>query len=154
MNKLMVVGIGNYILQDEGIGVHAINCLREMDLPAGVEVIDGGTHSYDLVDIFCHAENLIVIDAIQAGGEPGTMYRAPFEELGLRPQESCTSVHQMHFIEAVKMVNMLGHYPKIIVFGIEPEVVDWGLELTPRVAEKLPRLTELVMKEINALMIM
>ena len=154
MNKLVVVGIGNYILQDEGVGVHAVNCLREMELPEGVEVIDGGTHSYDLVDIFCQYDNLIIVDAIQAGGEPGTMYRAAYEELGLKPQDNCTSVHQMHFIEAVKMVNMLGHYPHIIVFGVEPAVVDWGLELTPRVAEKLPRLTELIIEEINTMMIM
>jgi len=148
----MVVGIGNYILQDEGVGVHAINRLMEMDLPDGVELVDGGTHSYDLVDFFCQAENLIIIDAMQAGGEPGTMYRAPLEELGLRPQENCTSLHEMHFIEAVKMVNMMGHYPKIIVYGIEPEVIDWGMELTPRIEEKLPRLTELVAEEIRALM--
>jgi len=148
----MVVGIGNYILQDEGVGVHAINRLMEMDLPDGVELVDGGTHSYDLVDFFCQAENLIIIDAMQAGGEPGTMYRAPLEELGLRPQENCTSLNEMHFIEAVKMVNMMGHYPKIIVYGIEPEVIDWGMELTPRIEEKLPRLTELVAEEIRALM--
>lgn len=152
MYKLMVVGIGNYILQDEGVGVHAINRLMEMNLPDGVELVDGGTHSYDLVDFFCQAENLIIIDAIQAGGEPGTMYRAPLEEMGLRPQEICTSLHQMHFIEAVKMVNLLDHYPQIIVYGVEPEVIDWGLELTPRVAEKLPRLTELVAQEIRELM--
>lgn len=152
MNKLMVVGIGNYILQDEGVGVHAIKRLMEMDLPDGVELVDGGTHSYDLVDFFCQAENLIIIDAMQAGGEPGTMYRAPLEELGLRPQENCTSLHEMHFIEAVKMVNMMGHYPKIIVYGIEPEVIDWGMELTPLIEEKLPRLTELVAEEIRALM--
>ena len=148
----MVVGIGNYILQDEGVGVHAINRLMEMDLPDGVELLDGGTHSYDLVDFFCQAEKLIIIDAIQAGGEPGTMYRARLEEMGLRPQEHCTSLHQMHFIEAVKMVNLLDHYPQIIVYGVEPEVIDWGLELTPRVAEKLPRLTELVAQEIRELM--
>ncbi len=50
------------------------------------------------------------------------------------------------------MVNLLGHYPQIIVYGIEPAVVDWGLELTPRVAEKLPRLTELIAQEIRELM--
>jgi hydrogenase maturation protease len=72
--------------------------------------------------------------------------------MGLQPQENCTSLHQMHFIEAVKMVNLLGHYPQIIVYGIEPAVVDWGLELTPRVAEKLPRLTELIAQEIRELM--
>ena len=120
MFKVMVVGIGNYILQDEGVGVHAINRLMEMDFPEGVEIVDGGTHSYDLVDFFCQADNLIIIDAIQAGEEPGTMYRAPLEEMGLKSEENCTSLHQLHFIEAIKMVNLMGYYPRVIVFGVEP----------------------------------
>lgn len=152
MFKVMVVGIGNYILQDEGVGVHAINRLMEMDFPEGVEIVDGGTHSYDLVDFFCQADNLIIIDAIQAGEEPGTMYRAPLEEMGLKSEENCTSLHQLHFIEAIKMVNLMGYYPRVIVFGVEPQVIDWGLELTPSVAEKLPRLTELVAQEIYSLL--
>jgi len=150
--KVMVVGIGNYILQDEGVGVHAINRLMEMDFPEGVEIVDGGTHSYDLVDFFCQADNLIIIDAIQAGEEPGTMYRAPLEEMGLKSEENCTSLHQLHFIEAIKMVNLMGYYPRVIVFGVEPQVIDWGLELTPSIAEKLPRLTELVAQEIYSLL--
>ena len=149
---VMVVGIGNYILQDEGVGVHAINRLMEMDFPEGVEIVDGGTHSYDLVDFFCQADNLIIIDAIQAGEEPGTMYRAPLEEMGLKSEENCTSLHQLHFIEAIKMVNLMGYYPRVIVFGVEPQVIDWGLELTPSIAEKLPRLTELVAQEIYSLL--
>ncbi|NLT19934.1 MAG: hydrogenase maturation protease [Syntrophomonadaceae bacterium] len=152
MFKVMVVGIGNYILQDEGVGVHAINRLMEMDFPEGVEIVDGGTHSYDLVDFFCQADNLIIIDAIQAGEEPGTMYRAPLEEMGLKSEENCTSLHQLHFIEAIKMVNLMGYYPRVIVFGVEPQVIDWGLELTPSIAEKLPRLTELVAQEIYSLL--
>lgn len=149
MIKVMVVGIGNYILQDEGVGVHAVNHLMEMNLPEGVELVDGGTHSYDLVDFFCQAESLIIVDAMQAGGEPGTIYRAPLEELGLKPQEAGISLHEIHFIEAVQMVNLLGYYPSIIVFGVEPEVMDWGMDLSPRVAAKLPRLTELIAQEIN-----
>ena len=152
MFKVMVVGIGNYILQDEGVGVHAINRLMEMDFPEGVEIVDGGTHSYYLVDFFCQADNLIIIDAIQAGEEPGTMYRAPLEEMGLKSEENCTSLHQLHFIEAIKMVNLMGYYPRVIVFGVEPQVIDWGLELTPSIAEKLPRLTELVAQEIYSLL--
>jgi len=139
-------------LQDEGVGVHAINRLMEMDFPEGVEIVDGGTHSYDLVDFFCQADNLIIIDAIQAGEEPGTMYRAPLEEMGLKSEENCTSLHQLHFIEAIKMVNLMGYYPRVIVFGVEPQVIDWGLELTPSIAEKLPRLTELVAQEIYSLL--
>lgn len=151
MKSIMVVGIGNYILQDEGVGVHVINRLMEMDLPPQVSLVDGGTHSYDLVDFFCQADTVIVIDALKAGGEPGTLYRAPLEELGLKAEDNCTSLHQMHFIEAVQMVNLLGHHPQIIVFGVEPKVIDWGMDLTPEVAARVPRLAELIKEEINNL---
>jgi hydrogenase maturation protease len=147
----MVVGIGNYILQDEGVGVHVINHLRELDLPPRVSLVDGGTHSYDLVDFFCQADTVIVIDAIKAGGEPGTLYRAPLEDLGLKADDNCTSLHQMHFIEAVQMVNLLGYHPQIIVYGVEPQVIDWGMELTPDVAARVPRLAELIKEEIEIL---
>lgn len=149
MKSIMVVGIGNYILQDEGVGVHVVNHLKEMELPEQVSLVDGGTHSYDLVDFFCQADIIIVVDALKAGGEPGTIYRAPLEDLGLKKDENSTSLHQMSFIEAVQMVNLLGHHPQITVFGVEPKTIDWGLELTPEISAKLPRLVELVTEEIQ-----
>ena len=109
LKKIMVVGIGNLLMQDDGVGVHAIRALEELGFPEDVELVDGGTHSYDLVEDFCQAENLIIVDAMQAGGEPGTIYRAPLEELGLKPAENITSLHELHFVEAMDMVKMLGH---------------------------------------------
>lgn len=151
MQTIMVIGIGNYILQDEGVGVHVINHLTEMELPEQVSLVDGGTHSYDLVDFFCQADTIIVVDALKAGGEPGTIYRAPLEDLGLKGDENATSLHQMHFIEAVQMVNLMGHHPRIIVFGVEPKIIDWGLELTSEVAAQVPRVAALIKEEIQCL---
>lgn len=151
MKKVIVVGIGNLLMQDEGIGVHVVNRLAEMDLPDDVDVIDAGVNSYDMLDIFGQAETLIIVDAMQAGGEPGTIYRAPLEELGLKPAENITSLHEMHFIEAVNMAKLLGHHPEIIVFGVEPGTMSVGMELTPEIAEKLPRLLELIKMEIDRL---
>ena len=89
---------------------------------------------------------------MQAGGEPGTIYRAPLEELGLKPDETCISLHQLHFVDAMHMVNLLGHHPRAIVFGIEPATIQLSLELSPEIAAKLPRLVELVHKEIIELL--
>ncbi|MCX5781057.1 MAG: hydrogenase maturation protease [Firmicutes bacterium] len=152
MKKIMIVGIGNLLMQDDGVGVHVIRALEQLDLPEGIELVDGGTHSYDLVEYFCEPEILIIVDAMHSGGEPGTIYRAPLEELGLKPVETITCLHEMHFIEAMEMVYMLGFNPRTIVFGIEPAVVGLGLELSPQVAEKLPRLVELIQIEIDNLM--
>ncbi|MGE5405147.1 MAG: hydrogenase maturation protease [Candidatus Saccharibacteria bacterium] len=153
MKKVLVVGIGNPLLQDEGLGVHVAKVMEQMDLPPEVEVIDGGTHTYDLVDFFCQGENLIVVDALQAGGEPGTIYRAPLEQLGLKAEEGTTSLHQMNFIEAMQMVNLLGHHPRVIVFGVEPKTIDWGLELTPELQAKMPKLLDFIQKEIQEMLV-
>ena len=152
MKKIVVVGIGNLLMHDDAAGVHAIRALEEMGLPEEVELVDGGTHSYDLVEFFYQANQVIIIDAMQAGGEPGTIYRAPLEELGLKTDHSCISLHQLHFIDAMYMVNLLGHHPQAIVFGIEPAIVELGLELSPQVAAKMPRLLELIRLEIDSLM--
>lgn len=152
MKKIVVVGIGNLLMHDDGVGVHAIRALEELGFPDDVELVDGGTHSYDLVEEFSQAENLIIVDAMHTGGEPGTIYRAPLEELGLVPAENITSLHEMHFVEAMEMVKMLGYNPPTIVFGIEPAVVGLSMDLSPQVAEKLPRLVELIQLEINKLL--
>lgn len=155
MKNIMVVGIGNLIMQDDGVGVHAIRALEAMGLPPDrVELIDGGTHSYDLIEEFCRADRLIIVDAMHAGGEPGTIYRAPLDELGLEPNENITSLHEMHFVEAMKMTRMLGYDPPTTVFGIEPAVVAVSMDLSPQVAEKFPRLVELIRQEIDQLLAM
>lgn len=149
---ILVVGIGNPLLKDEGVGIHVVNRLNEEGLPPGVAAVDGGTHTYDLVDLFCQAENLIIVDAMKAGNEPGTLYRAPLWELGLKSEEKVLSVHQVHYIDSMHMVRMLGSDPKTMVFGIEPGEIDWGLDLTPPVAAKVPRLVELIREEIKHIM--
>ena len=152
MSKVMVVGIGNLIMQDDGVGVHAIRALEELGFPEEVELIDGGTNSYDLIEEFCRARQLIIVDAMHAGGEPGTIYRAPLDELGLQPIENITSLQEMHFVEAMKMTRMLGYNPPTIVFGIEPAVVEVSMDLSPPVAKKFPRLVELIQEEILRLL--
>lgn len=152
MGKILIVGIGNLLLRDEGVGVHVVNRLQEIGLPAGVEAVDGGTDSYNLVEVFSKSSNLIIVDAMQAGGEPGTIYRAWLEDLELKPEENAVSLHQMHFIEAVSMVKMLGHHPRVLVFGIEPKDMTWGLDLTPEVEARVSRLIALIQSEIEKLM--
>lgn len=152
MKRIMVVGIGNLIMQDDGAGVHVIDCLSLMGIPEQVELIDGGTYSYDLVDLFCQGDIIIVIDAMQAGGEPGTIYRAPLEQLGLQFNSDMTSVHDLGFVQAARHVNMLGHYPEILVYGIEPKTLGLGLALSPEIAGKVPRVAELIKDDIVRLM--
>lgn len=150
MKRISVVGVGNPLMRDDGIGIHAVKYLEERGVPKGIELIDGGTHSYDLLDYFAEADVVIVIDAIQAGGEPGTIYRAPLDELDLKPnRDTATSLHDINFVEAVHMLRLMGHDPEFIVFGVQPKEMYLDLELSPEVGAKLPRLAELIQEEIQ-----
>ena len=149
MKRIMVMGIGNVLMQDDGVGVHVIRQLEAMDLPPEVELVDGGTHSYDLLDYFSQADFCIVVDAMHAGGKPGTVYRVPLEELELSPNPNIQSLHEMSFAEAVYMLQLEGYNPQMLVYGVEPHTVDLGLELTPVVAEQVPFILERIQKDIK-----
>lgn len=150
--KLVVAGIGNTIMMDDGIGVYVVQELAKRQWPESVEIIDAGISSYDMLNVFCGIDILIVVDSMVAGGAPGTIYRAPLEQLGMNSDANLTSLHEMHFMEAIKFVNLMGYHPEVIVFGAEPHTVQLGLELTPLLAEKLPRLVELVDEEIHRIL--
>ena len=152
MKRIMVMGIGNVLMQDDGVGVHVIRQLEDMDLPPQVELVDGGTHSYDLLDYFSQADICIVVDAMHAGSKPGTVYRAPVEELGMSPNPNMQSLHEMSFAEAMYMLQLEGYQPQVLVYGVEPHTVDLGLELTPVVAEQVPFILEMIMKDIQAML--
>lgn len=149
MRHTLVIGIGNVLLRDEGIGVHAARALRERGLPPGVEVIDGGTQTMHLMPDIQDAERIIVIDALQAGGEPGTIYRLTPKDLELRGARSL-SLHQVGLLEVLDLVERLGRSPEVLIFGVEPKEIDWGMELSPGIRGKLPRVIELVLGELEA----
>ncbi|HPF44231.1 MAG TPA: hydrogenase maturation protease [Syntrophomonadaceae bacterium] len=148
MKRILVMGIGNLLMQDDGVGVHVIRQLEQMELPPEVEVVDGGTHSYDLLDYFSQADFCIVIDAMHTGGKPGTVYRIPLEELELSPDPNIQSLHEMSFAEAMYMLQLEGFNPQVLVYGVEPHTVDLGLELTSVVAEQIPLIIQSIRKDI------
>ena len=147
--KVVIMGIGNLLLKDEGIGVHAINALkRENELPENVELIDVGTSTLDALQMFDDLDKLIVIDAVKGGGKPGTIYK-------FKPGEICsvnrvaTSLHQLGFIEALSIAERLGKVPRdVIIIGIEPKEVSSGLELSPEIEEKIPKIIQLARKMV------
>jgi hydrogenase maturation protease len=152
VKRVMVMGIGNLLMQDDGVGVHVIRGLEEMDLPPEVELVDGGTHTYDLLDYFSQADFCIVVDAMHGGGNPGTVYRIPLEEMDLSPNPDIQSLHEMSFAEAMYMLELEGYQPQVLVYGVEPHTVDLGLDLTPVVADKIPLILEMIQKDIQALL--
>ena len=146
---ILILGIGNILLKDEGVGVHTANKMMEMDLPPDVEVMDGGTMGLNLLYYIEGRKKVIVIDTVLVGDPPGTIYRFTDESL-VDNKPMLRTAHGIDFSDVIKTSKMLGTKPEEIVFiGIEPESLDEGLELTPTIEKRVPVLIKMVMKELS-----
>jgi len=150
--KITVLGIGNILLKDEGVGVRVIEHLKEYNLPKEVELIDGGTATASLFPIFAETDYLIVIDAVKGKMSPGTIYRLGLNDL-MPTKKASISLHDLGLLEALDMAKKIGKFPKsVVIFGIEPKEINWGMELSPDINRKLPQIARLVVKEIERLL--
>jgi hydrogenase maturation protease len=144
LGKIAVLGIGNALLKDEGIGIHIIRSLKDLPGLESVDLIDGGTYpqAFDLVR---DRDRLIVIDAAYGGGEPGSIYCLTPEQI---KSQKPSSIHEFNVLHMLWNLSIMGESPNITIIGIEPKEVDWGLELSPELEKRLPRITEFVLKTI------
>ena len=144
--KIVVIGVGNLLLKDEGIGIHAAKTLQEMNLPDNVRIIDGVT-SPDLIAFSEAGDKLIIIDAAKCGGKPGTIYR--FHPYDLSSEANRTiSAHELGVAQSLKLMNLMGDEPsEIVIIGVEPKEINWGLELSPEVRQKIPQIIKAVLRE-------
>ncbi len=149
--KIVILGVGNLLLSDEGVGVHVANELMKMNLPPEVTVVEGGTDGFRLIDIITEADRLIVIDAVKGGATPGSIYRFDIDEVQSCPSGFKTSVHQIGILEVINLSGLIGKTPQTTVIGIEPESLEMGMELSPEIKSKIPRIIELIWDELKNL---
>jgi hydrogenase maturation protease len=152
--KILVLGIGNLIFRDEGIGIHAVEKLKTMKLPHDVELLDGGTLATSYMFIVEERSKVIVIFAMQAGNPPGTIFRMTEEEFYRIRKGQPRTIQEVEFEDALLTTHIMKTNPDEIIFiGIEPE--DMGekdfnqiMELSPTLQKKMPGIIEMVMKEL------
>lgn len=143
----LIVGIGNILLRDEGVGVRAIEEMKHLELPPDVEILDGGTSGVDLVDYVANRDKLIVIDAMQANARPGTVYRLSPDDLW-REATGVISLHELGLLDTLAAANHLGCAPKrVVIFGVQPKEVGAGLELSDEVGAAVKEVIRLVLEE-------
>jgi len=145
----MVMGVGNILLSDEGLGVRFLDELAKNTFPDNVELLEGGTAGLELVHLIQDVDFLIIVDALNANAEPGALFRFQPGDLQIIPEQYEVSFHQIGIVEVLTMANVLGHAPQTLIFGIQPKSLEWGLEISPEIETLFPRLCELVIKEIN-----
>lgn len=149
MPHTLVLGVGNLLMSDDGVGVHAVQRLEKRPLPPGVEVLDGGTCGLDLLQFFEGVERLIVLDAANLGCEPGTIVRLEGDDvpafLAIK-----VSPHEINLPELLFSAKLSGIYPReVVVLGVQPETIETGVALSPPVAAQVDALLARVMAEIQ-----
>jgi hydrogenase maturation protease len=147
--KIVILGVGNLLLSDEGVGVHVANELMKMDLPPEVSVVEGGTDGFRLLNVITEADRLIVIDAVKGGADPGSIYRFDIDDVRNCPSGFKTSVHQIGILEVIDLSELIGKKPHTTIIGIEPKSIEMGMELTPEIKSKVPRIIELIFEELR-----
>ena len=148
-SRIVILGIGNLLLKDEGVGIHLVRKLADVLDRSDIDIIDGGTDPDIVSCIGDNVEKLIVIDAANTGDQPGTIFRFNIDDLESGLPEA-VSLHEIGIVDSIKMMSLIGKRPNnVTIIGIQPETVDFGLELSPALSEKLPKIIEIVLSEIE-----
>ena len=148
--KIALLGVGNILLKDEGIGVRIIQELENnYTFPHDVHLIDGGTSGPHILNLIEGFEKIIVIDAVQGGEEPGTLYKFNLDQIPFRITMKISN-HQTSVLEVLSQAKLLDKKTKVTVIGIEPQDISpWGMELSPIIKNKMTALIDLVLKELE-----
>ena len=142
-----VLGIGNVLLKDEGIGCHVVHALERIPLP-DVQIMDGGTCP-DVAQLLEDTDKLIIVDAVRGGGMPGQIYRFHLEDATME-QKPFLSLHDMGLVDNLILSKLWHSIGEAVIIGIEPKEIDWGLELSPELQEKMPRIMDAILAELNS----
>ena len=150
--QITILGVGNLLFRDEGLGIHVIERLETgFVFPDQVSLVDGGTLGLSLLGVVTAADDLIIVDAIRKGGEPGTLYRMGGDDVPYRVLAK-NSLHQVDLLETMTLCHVLDRFPEIIIIGVEPaDIESMGIELTPMIASKVKPIIEMVLKELDSL---
>jgi hydrogenase maturation protease len=150
--KALVLGLGNPLRGDDGVGSAVIEALRERGGCGGqVELIDGGTPGLEIVLLLQGYAHAVVVDAADMGLEPGTWRRFTPDEVSLSTGAAMEgTLHDAGLGEALALAEALGVLPaKLVIFGVQPASVGWEPGLTPPVRQAVPALCEAVVAELT-----
>ncbi|MGE4278838.1 MAG: HyaD/HybD family hydrogenase maturation endopeptidase [Magnetospirillum sp.] len=151
--RVVVLGVGNILMSDEGVGVHAVTALAERyDFPESVEIIDGGTSGMDCLDRIADSDLLLIADCMRKSGKlPGDITRIADDEINAWFKTKI-SPHQVGLSDVLAACCFHGISPKkVVLVGVQPESFETSMELTPTVAAVLDQVVERLVAEIAAM---
>jgi len=150
--NILVLGIGNLLLQDEGAGVRAVDEFgKKYVTPAGVELLDGGTSGIELLQYIRGRDLLIILDVVKSGNPPGTIIRLEGEDVPALFQKRI-SPHQLGLSDLLAVSQLTDSMPKqIVLFGIEPKSMETGLGMSEDVGRNIENMADMVALELVSL---
>lgn len=146
----LIVGLGNILLRDDGVGVRCVEYLRRRGLNRDVKIIDGATLGFDLLEEMKGFDRVVLIDAVDMGKEPGYIASFGAEELLKVVEGKKFSLHEFNLVDVIQLGKQLGYrLDKVRIVGIQPKEVSWGDRLSEVIEEKLPELAGRVLSELE-----
>jgi len=149
-SRILVLGLGSILMQDEGVGVRVLERLQGgYTFSANVKLMDGGTLGIRLMNPILDTDHLIVVDAVKTGSSPGTVHRLSIEELRTKVKEK-QSLHQVDFLETLHYVKMVRNLPRTVIVGVEPaEMNPWEIALSEIVGSKVGEIVNRTLEEVE-----
>jgi hydrogenase maturation protease len=143
-----VLGLGNLMRTDDAVGMLALDELdASPEFPRNVRLVEGGTLGLEIMGRIDGLTHIVTLDAVDFGGEPGTVARFEGEQLYRLPASK--SVHLLGFADLLAALQLLGTPPdELVLFGVQPASTDWGTVLTPPVRKAMPTLLDLTMRQL------
>ncbi len=148
--SVLVLGVGNLVMSDDGVGVVIAQKLQQsFRFPDNVEIMDGGTLGLDLLPKLENRTHLILVDAVETGGKAGTCVRLYGQELPIA-LETKISPHQMGLKDLLAVSELMGHLPReMVLIGVQPGSIEMEIGLTPNVEAQLDTLIANVLRELD-----
>ena len=147
--NVLILGVGNLLLTDDGFGVHVINELRNIPFPPNVTLIEAGIVSHQLIPELHGADLLIFVDAVEAGDTPGSIFRFRPEDMRFMSQMKA-SLHEMSLMDVLHMTALTGNRPEAIIIAVQPkDVKTCSMELNEEIRATIPKVIELIFEELK-----
>jgi hydrogenase maturation protease len=144
--KILIAGLGNLLLTDDGVGIHAVRELAELQID-GVQTADIGTAVFHAMHYLELADRVLLIDAVKAGGQPGDIYLLDAEDVC--EDGPATSIHTLGMRSLARLMPEPHRCPPMTVLGVEPGSLEYGMDLSAPVQAALPQVIETALHTVR-----
>jgi hydrogenase maturation protease len=147
--KVLILGVGNLLLHDDGFGVHLINALKDTAFPENITLLEAGTVSHQLIPLLHEIDHLIVIDVVEAGDTPGSLFRFSPDDMQFAMEQK-VSLHEISLIDVLRMAELTGGKPQTVIIGVQPkDTTSWSMDLSDELKAVIPKVKDLIFAELQ-----